>query len=201
MAREGEGEEELHVVGSCAARLARAYLQPSEEPMFVQKFGDLLGYFTRAHFFIFSDKIKKMNCSCVAAYLAVAVLIAGLIVIVWTSRAPRVPQENKPIYTHVIVERDACEERRPVSAWREIGKLLTQTGRTLILEERVHERHRQRYMYRARSTDLHTATHFQVHIDGVNTTDPYSRGAEQVYGGSVSLPEIGETAIVHVTRP
>ena len=157
-----------------------------------------------------------MNCPCIASFVAVGALIVvlGIVLAIFMNRGPNVnyyidsSTYNDPVkYSTPAPEpaNDSVQKEffppRQNPSWIEIGKLLTESGRTLLLEEKVHERHKQRFMYRARSTDLNTATSFEVHIDGINTTDPYSKGSEQLYGGNAFLPEIGETARIYVTRP
>ena len=82
--------------------------------------------------------------------------------------------------------------------WRRVGKLLTPTNRSFILEEAQHPRHRRRFQYQAKSTDLPTQTTYSVEVNGVDSTDPYGNGANQLFGGeTVNLFELNTSAKVH----
>jgi hypothetical protein len=108
--------------------------------------------------------------------------------------------ERGRVPTTTSVSSKAPVYTRPVGSWRAIGKARTASGRMFILEEMPHPTRRYRYMYRALSTDLNTQTEFTVEKDGVDASDQFSLGLEQIDRGSVFLPEINESAVVFVRR-
>lgn len=155
---------------------------------------------------------EKMDCACVLPTIGIVSFILILVMVLCIPLATKHSRQTRCSSFGAVKDNAfgavTCECRDSGGAavpttmssntWRHVGKLLTTTNRSFILEEAIHQRHRRRFQYQAKSTDLPTQTTYSVEVNGVDTTDPYGNGANQLFGGeTVNLFELNTSARVH----